>query len=100
MFNVFRTLEKPLGMPDNLINITICDKRVICIFCPNKNIYASPMSIEHQKCLFHQKIHLDSSGQFRVTSKCHYFKMINKTYYLPTLQEWYYKFRNLKRTSA
>ena len=101
MFNVFRTLEETswYAPPDDLINITICDKSgyPASDICPKtKNINASPMSIEHQKCLFHQKIHLDSTGQFRVTSKCHpVYKMINKTYFtLPTLQEWYYKFRN------
>ena len=101
MFNVFRTLEETswYAPPDDLINITVCEKSgyPASDICPKtKNIYASPMSIEHQKCLFHQKIHLDSSGQFRVTSKCHpVYKMINKTYFtLPTLQEWYYKFRN------
>ena len=101
MFNVFRTLEETswYDPPEGLIHLTTCEKSgyLASEVCPKtKTIDVPPMGVEHQKCPYHQVIHLDSTEQFRVTSKCHpVYKMKTKTYFaLPTLQEWYYKFRN------
>jgi len=47
-------------------------------------------------CSYHQTIHLDESGQYRVTSTCYpTSKMIHRSWFvLPPLMEWYYRNKN------
>ena len=62
----------------------ICPKRKITI--PNKNNYV-------QSCSYHQVVHLDNSGQYRVNSSCADLSTtISKSWFsLPPLMEFYYK---------
>ena len=56
-----------------------------------------PVLGENQKaCPYHQKIHLDESGTYRVNGDCYSVnKMQSQNWFvLPALQEWYYQRKN------
>jgi penicillin-binding protein 1C len=81
---------------DDLIKLPVCHKsgykssalcdEVDTIFVPKSGIKSMP-------CPFHQLIHLDKYGKFRVTGECYSVSdMLTKTWFvLPTVLEWYYK---------
>lgn len=65
--------------------------------CPNKTQIKVPVLGENQEaCPYHQRIHLDQSGTYRVNSDCYAVDQMKTEswFVLPALQEWYYQRKN------
>jgi penicillin-binding protein 1C len=63
-------------------------------FCMNiDTILISPAGRSSEVCPYHDMIHLDKSGKFRVSTNCYdQSQMIHKSWFvLPPAQEWYYR---------
>lgn len=99
MFDVFSILpetswfEAPL---DDLSDAVICRSSGYlagpdCI--DTDTLQVVPRGMKSQSCPYHENIHLDATGKFRVNSRCYpVSKMKTNTWFvLPPLMEWYYK---------
>lgn len=102
MFEIFSLLPESdwFEMPyDDLEKISICNKsghRALEI-CEQKDSVWVPLSgMKSSPCPYHQLIHLDISGKYRVHSECESTtKMIHQSWFvLPPAMEWYYKTKN------
>ena len=65
--------------------------------CPDTFLQAVPYAgLSAAPCPYHQLVHLDASGQYRVTSQCESLdKMQHQPWFvLPPVMEWFYKSRN------
>lgn len=65
--------------------------------CPEtKNIKVPKLGENQDACIYHQKIHLDELGLYRVSSDCYAVnQMQSKSWFvLPAIQEWYFRRKN------
>ncbi|EMR03885.1 penicillin-binding protein 1C [Cesiribacter andamanensis] len=65
--------------------------------CPDKQVQAiPPLGLQSPPCPYHQLVHLDASGQYRVNSQCESIaRMQHQPWFvLPPVMEWFYKSRN------
>ena len=102
MFDVFKLLkstswfEQPL---DEMERVPVCHQsgyRALDI-CESKDSMWVPVAgLKTPPCPYHQLIHLDASGKWRVGSACESTSaMIHKSWFiLPPAQEWFYKSKN------
>ncbi|PCJ83861.1 MAG: penicillin-binding protein 1C [Flavobacteriales bacterium] len=60
------------------------------------SMWVNISGLKTKPCPYHQLVHLDSKGQYRVNSSCYTVsEMTHKTWFvLPPVQEWYYKSKN------
>lgn len=60
------------------------------------SVWVPKAGLNTQTCPYHQLVHLDKTGQFRVNSNCESPEMMqNKSWFvLPPAMEWYYKSKN------
>lgn len=102
MFNVFSALPKSnwFEVPyDNLEKIAVCNKsgfRALDICEEIDSVRIPKNGMRTGPCPYHQMIHLDYSGSWRVNSECESTSsMIHKSWFvLPPAMEWYYKLKN------
>ncbi|MFK7811698.1 MAG: penicillin-binding protein 1C [Maribacter sp.] len=98
LFDVFDVLptsnwfQKPF---DEFVEIDVCSDSGYLAkdICPKKTITIPNKKNYVKSCSYHQLIHLDNLGQFRVNSSCvDLSTAISKTWFsLPPLMEFYYK---------
>ncbi len=102
LFHIFDLIKPKNWFPkpvDNLINIQICSKSgyKASPLCPGTRSVSAPVNgTRSPLCPYHQIIHLDSTGKFRVNSSCESLENIKSEvwFVLPTLMEQYYKSRD------
>jgi penicillin-binding protein 1C len=102
MFEIFAQLPECnwFDMPyDDLEKVVVCSEsgfRALDI-CEQKDTVWIPRSgMKTPPCPYHQLIHLDATGKYRVHSECESTaNMIHKSWFvLPPAMEWYYKTKN------
>src|SRR5699024_7220264 len=61
--------------------------------CPSEIVAIPGTGLEGPSCPFHRLVHLDATGQFRVSSRCmSVSEMQTRSWFvLPPVQEWYYR---------
>jgi penicillin-binding protein 1C len=103
MFDLFDALERQGGWferPEGALQaVTVCRQSGYLPnpHCPDiDTLSVPPAGTEAPVCPFHQLVHLDSSGQWRVQSECYSPQsMLHRpTLVLPPVQEQYYRRRN------
>ncbi len=102
LFNAFDYLPETTWFDepmDDLVAINTCAKSGFKAsdVCPKTSIIKTPpMGANTSACIFHRKIHLDQTEQYRVNSNCYEVaNMVEKSWFvLPPVQEWYYKTKN------
>jgi penicillin-binding protein 1C len=102
LFEIFNALPSSgwFEMPyDDLVKISACRKsgyRNSELCDEVDSIYVPQAGLKTSICPYHQMIHLDASGHYRVSSDCEATSnMIHKSWFvLPPSEEWYYKSRN------
>ena len=65
--------------------------------CPETDsVYIPETGVRTETCPYHEKIHLDNTGRYRVNADCEdVYKMQHKSWFvLPPVMEWYYKKRH------
>jgi penicillin-binding protein 1C len=103
LFDIFNTLPSSswFDQPyDDMEKVSICSKSgyLSSDICEEKDSLWIPRAgLQTSACPYHQMIHLDPTGKFRVTSDCESpSRMIHKSWFvLPPAQEWYYKSKNV-----
>ena len=62
-------------------------------FCPAEMVWVPEESRFDRMCAFHQTVHLDASGRFRVDSRCEPVDRMrhDSWFVLPPIQEYYYR---------
>jgi len=99
LFDIFKELpvegwfEPPY---DEMIETTICRQsgHLAGRYCPQLDSMFIPRTgLRTDACPYHQKVHLDAEGQYRVTAKCEgVYDMQHRSWFvLPPVMEWYYK---------
>ena len=78
---------------------SVCPKKIFPATDKASAVITS-YSIHYTKlyeCPYHRMVHLDSSAQWQVTTKCcKVDEMVHRSWFvLPPVMEWYYKRRNL-----
>jgi len=99
MFDVFSVLPETswFSAPlDDLTYIEVCRQSGYLAgpHCLEKDtIPAVPKGAGSKVCPYHRLVHLDESGQYRVSSDCYPLSQMHTTswFILPPLMEWYYK---------
>ncbi len=102
LFDVFKTLpasrwfEMPLK---EMSRVAICSRsghRATALCERTDSIYIPKTALSTKACPYHQLIHLDASGKFRVESECEEVERMKHAswFVLPPLMEKYYKFNN------
>lgn len=102
LFDIFRLLpnSKWFQTPNTkLKKIVVCKQSGFKAGdnCPEKRIDQVPFAGERTRiCPYHQLVHLDASGQFRITDKCESPAQMQhvKWFVLPPAMEYYYKIKN------
>ena len=102
MFDIFRELpsSKWFSSPQNNFTfIPVCRQSGYRanIDCPDVDtVMVSKNGDKAPLCAYHQLIHLDATGTYRVTENCESpANMIHKSWFvLPPTMEWYYKQKN------
>lgn len=102
LFNAFDYLPETTWFDepmDDLVAINTCDKsgfKASDVCSKTSIIKTPPMGANTSACIFHRKIHLDQTEQYRVNSNCYEVaNMVEKSWFvLPPVQEWYYKTKN------
>lgn len=102
MFDIFRELpsSKWFSSPQNNFTfLPVCRKsgERADIDCPDIDTVMVPKNGDRTPlCSYHQLIHLDATGAYRVTENCASpTTMIHKSWFvLPPTMEWYYKQKN------
>ena len=102
LFDIFKILppagwfEKPY---DDLVQLPVCRESgyqasPICEHIDT--IWTASNGVKTAVCPYHQLIHLDKPGQYRVNSVCYRVAdMVKKSWLvLPPVMEWYYKSKN------
>ncbi|MDW7761407.1 MAG: penicillin-binding protein 1C [Acidobacteriota bacterium] len=61
--------------------------------CPSETVWVPEESRFNRVCVYHQRIHLDASGRFRVDSRCESVDRMRPEswFILPPVQEFYYR---------
>lgn len=102
MFDIFKLLKTSswFDQPyEEMKQVDICRQsghRALDI-CEAKDTLWIPIAgLKTPPCPYHQIVHLDMSGKYRVSSECESpSKMIHQSWFvLPPGQEWYYKSKN------
>lgn len=102
LFDIFKQLktsswfEQPY---DEMEKIAVCHESGYRAseICEEKDSMWVPIAgLKTAPCPYHQMIHLDASGKWRVSSECESTSnMIHESWFvLPPAQEWYYKSKN------
>jgi penicillin-binding protein 1C len=102
MFEAFDLLPSSawFAIPyDDLIALPVCSKSGMRPgpFCEKTDtILALPSGLKTPTCPWHELIHLDESGTYRVHAQCYpHDKIIQQSWFtLPPAMAWYYKARN------
>ena len=102
MFDIFRELPPSKWFPtpqNNFTFLPVCRKsgERANLDCPDVDtIMVSKNGDRTPLCSYHQLIHLDATGTYRVTENCASpATMIHKSWFvLPPTMEWYYKQKN------
>lgn len=102
MFDIFGLLpssgwfEKPYA---SMASVAVCREsgHRAGLFCEHiDTMWVHRNGIHTRACPYHQLLHLDASGHYRVNSLCEEpSNMMRKSWFvLPPAMEWFYKFRN------
>ena len=98
LFDIFRTLPSTnwFDLPyDEMAKTAVCKQSgyKATELCESDSIYISKSGNKTMPCPYHQIIHTDASGQFRVNSECESpNNMKHQSYFvLPPAMEFYYK---------
>ncbi len=102
LFDVFSLLPPgPWFEPpyDELTKITVCRESGYRAgpYCDHRDTVLAPRSgLQVKSCPYHRLIHLDSTGRYRVTSRCYpVAAMSTRSWFvLPPAQAWYYRKAN------
>ena len=102
MFEIFAQLSESnwFDMPyDDLEKVAVCSEsgfRALDICEQKDSVWIPRSGMKTPPCPYHQLIHLDATGKYRVHSECESTAtMIHKSWFvLPPAMEWYYKTRN------
>ncbi len=84
---------------DDMIEIAVCAESGMRpgMFCENTDTILAPASATRSiSCPYHQLIHLDETGSFRVHADCYPYKKIQTRswFTLPPAMAWFYRSRN------
>ncbi|WP_035096250.1 penicillin-binding protein 1C [Aquimarina megaterium] len=106
LFDVYNLLPKSKWFPapyDDLITVTVCTKSGFLAGsnCPTKLMDVPVSETRTKPCPYHQLVHLDRTGQYRVNSSCEPVgNMIHESWFvLPPLQEYFFKTGNSRYRS-
>lgn len=98
LFDVFNVLptsnwfKKPF---DELSEVEVCSKSgyLASSLCEMKKEWIPTVGKRSKSCPYHQLIHTDKAGQFRVNASCESLDGMRATswFSLPPIMEWYYK---------
>lgn len=98
LFDVFRLLPRSTWFRapvENLVEEDICrlSGSLAKAECPKIKAWIPVNGVRTKSCPYHQLVHLDQSGQYRVNSSCEPVSQINTRswFILPPVMEWYYK---------
>jgi len=102
MFDVFKLLKNVSWFPqpyDDMTQVPICRQsgyRASDICDLVDTMWVQNSGLKTIACPYHQIVHLDKTGNWRVTSDCENISdMIHVPWFvLPPAQEWYYKSKN------
>ncbi len=102
MFDIFKLLKTSawFGQPySDMKQIDVCSKsgyRALDICEQKETMWVPSGGLKTSPCPFHQIVHLDRTGKWRVNSDCESpVNMMHKPWFvLPAGQEWYYKSKN------
>jgi len=99
LFDIFKEIpqNKWFDPPyDEMIKTSVCKKsgHLAGRFCPDTDsVFIPRTGLRTDACPYHRKVHLDNTGQYRVTSRCaEVYEMQHASWFvLPPVMEWYYK---------
>ncbi len=102
MFDVFKLLKNVSWFPkpfDDMSLVPVCrysGYRASDVCDVVDSVWVQNSGLKTIPCPFHQIVHLDNTGKWRVTSDCEDISnMIHVPWFvLPPAQEWYYKSKN------
>lgn len=102
LFDIFRYLPRSswFQVPyDQMARIPVCrqsGQRASGLCSPVDTSYVPRAGLRTAVCPYHRLVHLDPSGQYRVTEACTPpSAMLHRSWFvLPPAMEWYYKARN------
>jgi len=102
MFKVFKNLPSSTWFEEpqlHMTSVTVCKQSgyLAIEVCPEKQTIHVPENADRAaSCPYHQLVHLDSSGQNRVSSDCYAVGDMRTMpwFVLPPIQEWYYRRKN------
>jgi penicillin-binding protein 1C len=101
LFDLFELLpeSKWFDPPyDNMRKVRICSQSGFLALesCPVDTVYTPTNALNAQACPYHQILHLDNSGKWRVNAACESPNAMKTEswFVLPPLEEHYYKQRN------
>jgi penicillin-binding protein 1C len=107
MFDIFKLLSNSgwfLQPYDEMQKVAVCHHsgyRALAICAEKDSVWIPIAGLKSQPCPYHQIVHLDHTGRFRVTEDCESpSDMKHQSWFvLPPAQEWYYKSKNHQYTS-
>jgi penicillin-binding protein 1C len=102
MFDILKLLKPSAWFEqpyDEMEKIPVCRQsgyRALEICEDKDSVWVPSAGLKTSSCPYHQLIHLDASGKWRVGSECESTSsMLHKSWFvLPPAQEWYYKTKN------
>ncbi|HMR42386.1 MAG TPA: penicillin-binding protein 1C [Saprospiraceae bacterium] len=101
MFDIFDQLPESgwFKQPfDEMERIPVCRQSGYraSALCESDTVWIQKNGLRSPVCTFHQKIHLDKSGSWQVTTQCADFNEIRHVnwFVLPPVEEFYYKSKN------
>ncbi|MEL7269044.1 MAG: penicillin-binding protein 1C [Bacteroidota bacterium] len=105
MFNLFDLLPKSdwFNIPyDDTVEAKVCSKSGMLAsdICPTVTKRIPEQGLETAQCHYHQLVHLDKTGTYRVNTSCESMDNIQPVskFVLPPLMAWYYKKNNTDYT--
>jgi penicillin-binding protein 1C len=102
MFDIFKLLKNSSWFTqpfDDMTEISICKKsgHRASVICDDTDTVWVPLAgLKTSPCPYHQLVHLDASGKWRVGSDCESpSAMVHQSWFvLPPAEEWFYKSKN------
>lgn len=102
MFDILSLLPSSDWFPmpyDDMERIVVCREsgyRALEICTEKDSLWIPKQGLKTGACPYHQMVHLDAKGEWRVNSECESISnMIHKAWFvLPPAMEWYYKDKN------
>lgn len=102
MFDIFKLLKSSAWFDqpyEEMKEVDICKQsghRALDICEDKDTMWIPTAALKTPPCPYHQLVHLDRTGKYRVSSDCESpSNMIHKSWFvLPPGQEWYYKSKN------